>query len=258
MTAFVALVRRPDASIARCELTHVERRVIDFPKLEAQHLAYQQALRGMGLQVEQLPPLPGSPDGVFVEDAALVLDQLAIITRPGVSSRAHEADSARESLRPFRRNLRALSRGTLDGGDVLVAGKKLFVGLSTRTTSPAIEELAELTLPFGYQVIPVGVGGCLHLKTAVTYLGQNTLLANPGWADLSSFAGFRVIEVDPAEPFGANTLLANGKLLYSAEHPRTAARLSQEGFSFELNSISELLKAEAGLTCLSLIFSREN
>jgi dimethylargininase len=252
--SMIALLRRPDPSIANCELTHLARSPIDFPALERQHRAYRDALAELAIETHFLPPMAGAADGVFVEDTAVVLDEIAIIAKPGVASRALETDSAREALLAWRERMHVIREGSLDGGDVLQIGKKIFVGLSTRTCAPAAAELKEVLSPFGYSVVPVRVGGCLHLKTAITFLGEGTVVANPDWVDLSNFSGLRVIPVHPQEPFAANALAANGHVLYSSDHPLTAERLGEAGFRLRLTSISQLAKAEAGLTCLSLVF----
>lgn len=254
MPKLVALVRRPSPAVAECELTFLGRRPIDFPLLTAQHQGYCAALSRLGAEVRYLPDLPKHGDGVFVEDTAVVLDGVAILTRPGAESRRLESASVEAVLRGLVKKLvRMRAPGTLDGGDVLRAGKTLFVGRSTRTNADGLRQLTVFAEEHGYTVRPVRLNDCLHLKTAVTLLGDGAVLANPRWVDLGPFAGYRVIPV--AEPFGANSLRLSGELLYPAEHPLTAEALREEGFAPVLLPVSELAKAEAGLTCLSLVFS---
>lgn len=203
-----------------------------------------------------LPDLPKHADGVFVEDAAVVLDSLAVLARPGAESRRQEVASVEGVLRGLvRRIVKIRAPGTLDGGDVLRAGKALYVGLSPRTNADGIRQLTDCTVQDGFTVRVVRLTGCLHLKTAVTVLGDGAVLANPRWADLAPFSGYRVIPVAEGEPFAANALRLGDELLYPAEHVLTLEILRAEGFAPVTTPISELAKAEAGLTCLSLVFS---
>jgi dimethylargininase len=206
--------------------------------------------------VRYLPDLPRHADGVFVEDTAVALDKLAILARPGAESRRHEVDGVDPVLRGlFKRVVKIRAPGTLDGGDVLRVGKTLYVGLSTRTNAEGIRQLTDCTVEDGFTVRTVHLKGCLHLKTAVSFLGDGAVLANPAWADLAPFSDYRVIRVAKGEPFAANALRLGEELLYPAEHVLTAEILRAEGFAPVLTPISELAKAEAGLTCLSLVFS---
>ena len=251
----IALVRRPSPAITDCELTFLGGRPIDLALLDAQHAAYCAALARLGADVRFLPDLPKHPDGVFVEDTAVVLDGLAVLARPGAESRRHEVESVEPVLRALgKRIVKIRAPGTLDGGDVLRAGKTLYVGLSTRTNAEGIRQLTDCTVADGFTVRAVHLKGCLHLKTAVSVLGDGAVLANPRWADLAPFSGYRVIPVAASEPFAANALRLGDDLLYPAEHALTAEALRAEGFAPVTTPISELAKAEAGLTCLSLVF----
>jgi len=206
--------------------------------------------------VRHLPDLPRHADGVFVEDTAVVLGNLAILARPGAESRRHETETVEAVLRGLvKRIVKIRGPGTLDGGDVLRAGKTLYVGLSTRTNAEGIRQLTDCTVADGFTVRAVHLKGCLHLKTAVSMLGDGAVLANPAWVDLAPFSDYRVIRVAKGEPFAANSLRLGEELLYPAEHVLTAELLRAEGFAPILTPISELAKAEAGLTCLSLLLS---
>lgn len=250
------MVRRPSPAIAECELTFIGRRPIDFALLRAQHKGYCDALARLGAEVRYLPDLPKHADGAFVEDTAVVLDGVALLTRPGAESRRLESASVEAVLRGLVKSLvRMRAPGTLDGGDVLRDGKTLFVGLSTRTNADGVRQLTGFAEEHGFAVRPVRINDCLHLKTAVTALGDGAVLANPRWVDLGPFAGYRVIPVAEGERFAANSLRLGDSLLYPAEHPLTADALRAEGFAPVATPISELAKAEAGLTCLSLLFS---
>ncbi len=250
----VAITREISPSIARCELTHLERRPIDLQTARAQHRAYEAALAVLGCQVQRLPAEPDLPDAVFVEDAAVVLDDLAILMRPGAASRRPETASVARALEPFRELVYIEAPATIDGGDVLVVGRTLYVGRSTRTNAAALDALRALVEPRGYRVAAVDVRGALHLKSGATRVDDTAILANPGWVDVTAFAGLEVIEVDPAEPSGGNALRVGDTVLYPAEHPRTRQRLEAHGVRTVALEAGELAKAEGGLTCCSLIF----
>lgn len=249
-----ALTRAVPPSLARCELTHQARQPIDAALAATQHEAYERALDALGCTVQRLPEEPDLPDSVFVEDVAVVLDEVAVITRPGAASRRAEVASVAEALRPYRPLLSIEPPGTLEGGDVLRLGQVLYVGLSTRSNAAGIEQLQTHLRPFGYEVRAVPLRGCLHLKSAVTRVGERTLLLNPEWVDPGSFEGYEYVEVDPAEPAAANALLVGGEVVMPSAHPRTRRRLEDRGIVVRPVDVSELAKAEAGVTCCSLIF----
>jgi dimethylargininase len=251
-----AITRSPGPELAQCELTHLPRQPIDFAAALAQHCAYQQALRTAGIDVIELPADPALPDGVFVEDTAVVLDELAVIAAPAPLSRRAEALAIESVLVPFRPLVRLPDGAFLDGGDVLRLGRALYVGLSDRTGEAGVRALAALVRPFGYTVTGVCVTGCLHLKTACTALDDKTLLVNRTWIDAGALGGLRVVDVPAAEPWGANVLRLPGIVLVSAAYPRTADLVRGLGHLAVEVDVSELHKAEAGLTCLSLLFER--
>ena len=250
---FLAYTRAVSPTIADCELTHLPRVAVDVAGAILEHAAYEQTLRRLGAQVRRLVPLPRLPDAVFVEDTAVVLDELAIITRPGAESRRGERRSVAQALAAHRSIEIIEEPATLDGGDVLVDGERVFVGRSSRTNDAAINQLATMLHPLGYRVIPVEFGGCLHLKSAVTRVAEGMLLLNPEWVQASVFSGARQVVVDPAEPHAANALVFGGAVIHPLQFPRTRARLQAEGLRVEPVDTTELAKAEAGVTCCSLI-----
>ena len=255
----IAITRQVSPAIGNCELTHLERKVIDVPLARAQHLQYEKGLSALGCEVHSLPAEPDLPDSVFVEDVAIVLDELAIVTRPGASSRRPEAASVARTLEPYRRLVYIEAPGTVDGGDVLRVGKTLFVGLSSRSNPSAIEQMQNVLHPHGYTVSGVSVSGCLHLKSAVTQVAEGTLLINPNWVDVRTFGDkrwgdWRLIEVDKAEPYAANALIIGESVIYPTSFPRTRAKLEAHGISVMTVDVSELAKAEGAVTCCSLIF----
>jgi dimethylargininase len=258
-----AIVRRPAASLARaCELTFIERCEMSIETLERQHAAYRAALAEAGADVVALDPVEALPDSVFVEDTAVVLDTLAILTRPGSASRLPEPDAIADALAARRRTVaRIVAPGTLEGGDVLRIGRTLFVGLTTRTNREGIAQLAALVRPHGYEVIAVDTPGSLHLKTACTVLDANTVLLNPAWVDATAFAGFERIAIAEGEPFAANVLPVGDARIVNAAFPRTRERVeafcARAGLRAIAVDISEFGKAEAGLTCMSLVFGED-
>jgi dimethylargininase len=249
-----AITRAVSPSIVNCELTYVARQLIGLAKAEEQHRAYQQLLEKLGARVISLPAEPTLPDSMFVEDPAIVLDELAIILPLGTESRRPEAASIAQALAKFRKLACLEVPGQVEGGDVLRVGRRLFAGLSSRTNPEGVRQLASILSPYGYEVVSVAVTGCLHLKSAVTYIGRDTLLANRAWFDAKPFAGFEWIDVAPEEPHAANALTIGGTVIFPASFPRTHARLEARGFHVTSLDISELQKAESGLTCSSLLF----
>jgi len=256
----LALTRAVPRSIERCELTHLERTPIDYARAVEQHAAYEAMLVRAGCTVQRLPAAPDLPDSVFVEDTAVVFDDIAVIARPGAESRRPEVEAMVAALRPLRRLAFIQAPGTLDGGDVLVTPGKVFVGISGRTNADGARQLATHIAPFGFGVIPIQVEGCLHLKSAVTLSrwlpplgGRATLVINTAWIDPTPFQNFDLIEVDPSEPAAANVLCVNDIVICAEEHPRTRQRLAASGFVTLAVPAGELAKAEGGVTCCSVL-----
>jgi dimethylargininase len=247
-------VRTVSRSLAACELTHAPRQEFDLARAHQQHEAYTSALRSAGVAVTVLPEASDLPDAMFVEDVAVVLDECAILTRPGAASRRPEVALIRPVLSEVRKCFEILAPGTLEGGDVLRIGRMLYVGQSSRTNAEGIRQLGAHVAPFGYQVRPVPVSGCLHLKSGVTAVAPGCVLANPAWIDAAAFRDCEIVSVHSDEPGVANVLAVNGRVLAAASAPRTAERLSARGSDVRHLDISELQKAEAGLTCSSLLY----
>ncbi|MGH9649962.1 MAG: dimethylarginine dimethylaminohydrolase family protein, partial [Terriglobales bacterium] len=214
---------------------------------------YERTLAALGCEVRSLPAEPELPDSVFVEDVAVVFDELAILARLGAESRRAEVASVAKALEPYRKPAYIEAPGTLDGGDVLTVGRRVFVGLSRRTNRSGIEQLGKLLAPHGYSVESVPVERCLHLKSAVTQVAEGWLLINPAWVERQAFREFALVEVDPSEPFAANALLVNGAVVYPAAYARTRRRLEEKAIRVVPVEVSELAKAEGGVTCCSLI-----
>ena len=250
----IAITRQVSPAIARCELTHLDRSPIDLERARAQHRVYEETLAGLGCEVRSLPAEPDLPDSMFVEDSAVVLDGVAVIARSGAESRRPEADSIAAALEPFRPIERVEAPGTLDGGDVLQVGETLYVGRSSRTNPEGIEELRRIAAPHGYRVSGVDMNDCLHLKSAVTRVGESTLLVNQAWIDTDAFGDVELVDVDPAEPMGANALLVGETVVVPAAFRRTRERLQARDIATVAIDVSEVTKAEGGVTCCSLIF----
>jgi dimethylargininase len=239
--------------MARCELTYLPREPIDIARATRQHEEYERALAHLGCSVIRLDAEADMPDSIFIEDTAIVLDEIAIIARPGALSRRGETAAVAAALRAHRPLATIEAPGTLDGGDVMTVGRDIFIGRSSRTNSAALEQARAIVAPFGYTLREVDVGGCLHLKSAVTPLDEHALLINRDRVDDRAFPSFDLVDVDPAEPSGANIARVNGRLLYSAAFPRTRDRLEGRGFPVTAVDLSEIAKAEGAVTCCSLI-----
>ena len=250
----IAITRDVSPSIAYCELTHLTRQPIDMERARAQHRQYEATLEALGCEVRSLPAAPNLPDSVFVEDVAVVFDELALLTHPGAPSRRPEVPPVAELLGHYRELVLIAAPGILDGGDVLRIGKRVWVGLSGRSNRAALEQMRVILAPLGYSVGGVPVTGCLHLKSAVTQVAEDAVLVNPAWVDGTHFAGMDVIAVDAAEAYGANALLIGSDVVYPTAYPRTRERLERCGIPVHAVDVSELIKAEGAVTCCSLIF----
>lgn len=249
----VAITRAVSPRFAECEITHIERTPIDLAVARAQHRDYVSALKNLGCEIMELPAEADLPDSVFVEDTAFILPETAVITRPGADSRKPETESIIRALSPHIKLLHLRQPATLDGGDVLVLGKEIYIGLSTRSNQEAVNQLNELLREYGYSVTGVQLHDCLHLKSAVTRVDNKTLLINKNWVDTYHFEDFNQIEVDPSEPNAANCLPIGDSIIYPTSFPGTRAKLESAGYKVEALDVSELAKAEGAVTCCCLI-----
>ena len=249
-----AITRGVSPALAECELSFIPRQPINLAIAQQQHRGYETILEQLGARVISLPAEPTLPDSMFVEDPALVLDELAVIFPLGTETRRREAAAIAAALASFRKLARVELPGTIEGGDILRLDHKLYVGLTARSNSEGISQLASIVSPYDYEVISVPVTGCLHLKSAVTLLGENKLLANRAWFESSLINDHEWVDVDPAEPHAGNALTIVRTVVFPASFPRTRARIEARGFQVAPLDISELQKAESGLTCSSLLF----
>ena len=251
----IAITREVGTDLSACELSFVDRMPIDVALARRQHAAYCDALRALGCEVLVLPARMGMPDAVFIEDVAVVLDEVAVMTRPGAASRRGEGESVAAVLQGHRALRMIGAPGTLDGGDVLRIGRRLFVGEAARSNAAGIGQLRDAVEAFGYRVQAVPTHGCLHLKSAATLVADDTVLVNPRWVDAGVFDGLRIIEIDPAEQHAANALRIGAGVIHPGCFPRTRQRLQDAGIAVTTVDVSELQKAEGAVTCCSLVFS---
>jgi dimethylargininase len=249
----IAITHVPSPNMQSCERTFVPRAVIDAARARAQHAAYCQALRDCRAQVVTLNVNEELPDAAFIEDTAIVLDEVAVICSMGAASRRDEPARIEPVLREYREIARIEPPATIEGGDVLRVGRTLLVGQSCRTNAAGIKLLAAIVQRYGYEVMPAPVSACLHLKTACTALADGRLLINPAWIDSVNLAGYELVNVPEAEPWGANIALVGSKVLLEAAHIQTAELIDNLGFTVQAIDLSEFAKAEGGVTCLSLL-----
>ncbi|WP_397597124.1 dimethylarginine dimethylaminohydrolase family protein [Silanimonas sp.] len=260
-----AIVRQPARSLLdACELTHLDRVAIDADGIAREHAAYRDVLAAMGLSVTVLPAIEAHPDSVFMEDTAVVLEEVLVLSRPTRSREAEPAHLLADAGALGRPVARITAPGTLEGGDVLRVGRQLMVGLTTRTNAEGVAQLRAIAKPFGYTVESFAVGRSLHFKTACTALDEGLLLVNPEWVDAETLraAGFDLLAVPGDEPFAANLLRVDDRVLVNAAAPKTAA-LVREAWRARGHApdalfdtpLVEFGKAEAGLTCLSLVYA---
>ena len=248
-----AIVRTPGPDAAQ-GLTTAELGKPDHATLLRQHQTYVQTLEALGLAITHLDPLLGHPDAYFVEDAALVFPELAIVTRPGAPSRLREAEALAPTVERFRRLHHLTAPALLDGGDVLLVKKTVFVGLSERTNAEAVSQLTKILQPHGYSTIAIAVPAGLHLKSSVTWAGDDVLVLTEALARRSEFSSYRQVLVPNEESYAANVLWMNGTILMPRGFPRTQAQLERLGLPLRVLEQSEVQKMDGALTCMSLRF----
>ncbi len=249
-----AITRTVSATLASCELTWLPREPINIARAIEEHHAYERCLADLGVHVISLPALDAHPDAVFVEDPALVLDEVAVITTMGAQSRRGERASLAAAIAPFRTIIHMRDPARLEGGDVMRVGHHLYAGLSARTDTAGVAQLSDELLPYGYIVHAVELRDCLHLKSACCCIGKDTILLNRAWVDAAQFSGYRLIDVAPNEPGAANALYVGQTIVMPDAFPSTAAILRENGFPVIELDMRELMKAESGVTCSSLLF----
>ena len=253
-----AFTRGVSQSIGDCKLTFMEREPLDVAAAARQHAAYEHCLGQLGVRVLPLALMPEAPDAVFVQDTAVVVDEVAVMATMGAACRAGEVESVGHALAQHRPLRRLTPHATLEGGDVVRVGRTLYVGLSGHTNREGVRQLSDILAPYDYQVRPVDVKGCLHLSTGCSYLGRGQLLLNPVWVDAAPFSQFEILEVPETEPWAANTIAVGDAVLVASAFGRTRELVEERGFSVVATDISELQKAEGALTCMSLMFDDQD
>jgi dimethylargininase len=249
----LALTHVPSPYMESCQLTYIAREPIDTGRAARQHQAYCDMLRCCGAVVRTLDIHRNLPDCAFIEDTAIVLDEVAILTSMGTAARRQELAGIEPILRQYRAVRRVELPATVEGGDVLRIGRRLLVGLSSRTNAAGAAALAAIVGCHGYEVVPVPVLGCLHLKTACSALDEARLLVSPAWLDFGALSGFHLVPVPAAEPWAANVLRVGTSLCLAANHERTAELIRALGFDVRVVDLSEFAKAEGGVSCLSIL-----
>lgn len=251
---FVAITHVPSPKMQDYERTFVDDQPIDLALAREQHEGYRSALRECGCEVTVLDVNTSMPDCVFVEDTALVLDEIAVLMSPGAVSRRREPAGIEPEIAKYRPIARITLPATIDGGDIVVSGREIYVGRSPRTNDAGVSALRDAVAPYGYIVSAVPVHGCLHLKTACSALPDGRFLVNASWIDTAGFDRERLVPVPEDEPWAGDVLVIGEQIIVSDAFPRTIALLGTQGWRVVPVSVSEFAKAEGGVTCLSLVF----
>jgi dimethylargininase len=251
----LALTHIPSRRINDAQRTFVAREAIDYDRAVRQHADYREMLRRCGVSVRTLDVNRDLPDCVFIEDTAIVLDEIAVLASMGVESRRAELAGIEPILKEYRQVHRLEHGATLEGGDVLQVGRTLLVGISSRTNSAGVEGLETIVRRYGYQVVPVPVRQCLHLKSGCTALPDGTLLVNPAWLEMEALRSFHITGIPEEEPLAADILSIGGRVCIPAQYGRTAELIRQRGFEVETVDLSEFAKADGGITCLSILLN---
>lgn len=249
-----AIVRIPGRSLIS-GLTSANLGVPDYELAMKQHSSYIRALRSCGVEVTILEADENFPDSTFVEDVALLTSHCAIITRPGAISRRDEISLIDSVLQEHFSNIERIEApGTLEAGDVMMVGSHFYIGLSERTNVYGASQLMEILQKYGMTGSMVELEKMLHLKTGVSYLEQNNLLATGEFVDHEAFEKYNILEVDQDEDYAANCIWVNGKVLVPAGFPKTRSKIEMAGCETITVDVSEFRKLDGGLSCLSLRF----
>jgi len=249
-----AIVKTPGAEL-KDGITSQKGETPDVHKAKEQHRIYCETLHSLGVEIHTIPCDNAYPDGVFVEDTAVVVKEAACITRPGADSRKGETSAVAAALGDFYSRFEAITEpGTLDGGDVLHIENSLYVGLTERTNAEGVEQLKKALGPLGYTVYAVPVNGLLHLKSGISYMGNNTVLAVKKVAENSCFRNYEILTVPDHEAYAANAIDINGTIILPSGFPETNKIVQEAGFKTITIDVSEFKKVDGGLSCLSIRF----
>lgn len=249
-----AIVRPPSPSMIN-GLTSSDLGKPDYKTALHQHSEYIKTLEMLGLKLKKLDENEDCPDSVFIEDVALCTTEAAIITRPGAISRRAEITGMKEILSEYYKNIYQIAEpGTLEAGDVMMAGRSFYIGISSRTNNEGADQLIKILKQLNMTGIKVPLKKTLHLKSGLSYLENNNLLISGEFINLSKFAGFNQIVVDKDETYAANSLWINGKVLVPGGYPKTKEKIEKAGYETIILDLSEFCKIDGGLSCLSLRF----
>jgi len=249
-----AIVRRPGPELVN-GLTSAALGEPVFEKALGQHREYVRALKSCGVEVLELDPLPGYPDSTFIEDVALCTPECAVITNPGAPSRKGEKEGMEAVLRTFYNRVEFIEDpGTVEAGDIMMAGTHFFIGISGRTNKKGADQLIRILNRYRFSASKINLRNMLHLKSGVSYLGNNLLLLGKELKNHPYFIEFQKIETDEPEEYAANSLRINDTVLLPAGFPVTTRKIREAGFKVLAVDVSEFRKLDGGLSCLSLRF----
>ena len=250
----VAVTNLPSPLLYLGVRTFADEAAVDYAIAVRQHEQYRDALQRCGCRVISLEVNRDHPDSVFVEDTALVLDEVAIMMSPGATSRRDEPRAIEATLREYRTVVCVEPPATIDGGDIVRSGERLYVGESQRTNPAGIAALTALSRTYGYEVASIPVFGCLHLKSACSALPDGRFLVNADWIDVSPLPSDRLLHVPHSEPWAGDVLVIGERIIVSDAFPETIELLEGQGWEVVPVGVSEFAKVEGGVTCLSLVF----
>lgn len=249
-----AIIRGVPYTYDKCIKSHKVENKINVELAKEQHRRYCEILEQLGLILIVIEPDDRFPDCCFVEDPAIVIGDIAIISRMAAKSRTGEEIEVRNTLSRYKKVYEINPPGTIDGGDILRINEKIYVGVSQRTNQFAVQQVRTFLSDYDYQVIPVRIKHILHLKSACTYIGNNYIVMFPGHFDDRIFSEYDKIIVRKSEAYSANCLSVNGKVLVQKGYPNTKKLIENEGFETVEIEMSEFRKGGGSLTCLSIIF----
>ncbi|MBI5359443.1 MAG: hypothetical protein HZA48_02550 [Planctomycetes bacterium] len=250
-----AIVRGVAGTYDKCVKPGARKQEIDVELAIEQHNAYCAILENMGLELMKIPADGRFPDCCFAEDPGIIFGQKAVISRMKTASRAGETTSIKKALSIHKKIFEIRAPGTIDGGDVLKAGNRVYIGLSKRTNLSAIRQVESFISKDGYEIIPVKIRNTLHLKTVCTHIGNNCMVIAPGHFDDGIFADYDIIRVPKNESYSANCLAINGKVIIPRGFPKTKALIENKGFKTIQAGMSEFEKGGGSLTCLSIVYN---
>ncbi len=250
----IAIVRKPGKSMLK-GLTAAELGLPDYEKALVQHAEYIKVLKECGLEVRVLEADENYPDSTFVEDTALLTKECAIITNPGALSRRGEIIEIKNVLKAYYSNIEEVQEpGTVDAGDIMMVGSHFYIGLSDRTNEKGAEQVVEYLEKYGMRGSTVNLEEVLHLKTGLSYLERNNLVACGEFISKEEFQGFNILEINKDESYAANCIWVNDTVIIPSGYPKAKAMIKSKGYAVKDVDVSEFKKLDGGLSCLSLRF----